>query len=230
MAKKSVLIIEDEKDISDLILFNLQRKGYEVHQAYDGIGGEEAALSICPDIIILDLMLPGKDGYAVFRELRRDSRTLDTPVLMLTAKAQTEDRIRGLEVGADDYLTKPFSPKELVLRIEALLKRSAPAPAKSILSGGPFRCDKDSLSFYVDGEPVDLTAIEFKLIAHMLKHPDEVLDRNDLLRKVWNYSDDVHSRTLDTHMKRLRGKLGEYGSMIETVRGTGYKLAVKGLG
>lgn len=226
MAGKTVLIVEDESDLSDLIAFNLQRKDYIVHQAYDGLEGEEMAMQVRPDVIILDLMLPGKDGFAVFRELRRDARTVDVPVMMLTAKAQTEDRIRGLEIGADDYLTKPFSPKELLLRVESLLRRATPVAAKSELVAGPFRCDKDSLTFYVDGEPVDLTSIEFKLISHMLKHPDETLDRNDLLRRVWNYSEDVHSRTLDTHMKRLRSKLGEHGDMIQTERGVGYRLSL----
>jgi two-component system phosphate regulon response regulator PhoB len=217
-----ILIVEDERDIADLIGFNLQRNGYEVLKAHDGISGTEVALRERPALIILDIMLPGRDGYAVFRELRRDSRTANTPVIMLTARAQTEDRIQGLEVGADDYLTKPFSPKELMLRVQAILKRADAPPGSVDFSYGPFRFDKNSLKFYLDNEPVDLTNTEFKLLLYLCERSGKPQDRNDLLRTVWGYSDEVHSRTLDTHMKRLRQKLGEHGAWIETVRGIGY--------
>jgi two-component system, OmpR family, phosphate regulon response regulator PhoB len=217
-----ILIVEDEKDIADLIGFNLQRAGFEVLKAHDGISGTEMALSERPALILLDLMLPGRDGYSVFRELRRDSRTAMTPVIMLTARAQTEDRIQGLEAGADDYLTKPFSPKELMLRVQAVLKRTDSPPATADLIHGPFRFDKNSFKFYVDNEPTELTSTEFKLLMFLCERPGKAQDRNDLLRTVWGYSDSTHSRTLDTHMKRLRQKLGEFGSWIETVRGIGY--------
>jgi two-component system, OmpR family, phosphate regulon response regulator PhoB len=217
-----ILIVEDERDIAELIGFNLRRAGHEVLMAHDGISGTETALREVPDLIILDLMLPGRDGYSVFRELRRDARTVSIPVIMLTARAQTEDRIQGLEAGADDYLTKPFSPKELMLRVQAVLKRSEAPPGAVIFRHGPFRFDKNALKFYADGEPVDLTATEFKLLLHLCERAGQTQDRNDLLRTVWGYSDDVHSRTLDTHMKRLRQKLGSHGSLVETVRGIGY--------
>ena len=191
-----VLIIEDERDIADLIGFNLERAGYEVTKAYDGIDGASMALHQCPDLVILDLML--------------------------TARAQTEDRIKGLEAGADDYLTKPFSPKELMLRVQAVLKRSESAPGSVAFEHGPFRFDKNDLKFYLQGEPVELTSTEFKLLAFLSERAGKPQDRNDLLRTVWGYSDDVHSRTLDTHMKRLRQKLGEHAAMVETVRGIGY--------
>ena len=220
-----ILVVEDERDIADLIGFNLQRNGYEVLKAHDGIAGTEVALRERPSLIILDLMLPGRDGYAVFRALRRDPRTATTPVIMLTARAQTEDRIQGLEVGADDYLTKPFSPKDLMLRVQAVLKRSDAPPGAVDFSYGPFRFDKNVLKFYVDNEPVDLTSTEFKLLLYLCERSGKPQDRNDLLRTVWGYSDDVHSRTLDTHMKRLRQKLGDHGSWIETVRGVGYCVA-----
>ncbi len=222
---QKILVVEDERDIADLIGFNLQRNGYEVLKAHDGIAGTEVALKERPALIILDLMLPGRDGYAVFRELRRDPRTANTPVIMLTARAQTEDRIQGLEVGADDYLTKPFSPKELMLRVQAVLKRSDAPPGSVDFSYGPFRFDKNVLKFYVENEPVDLTSTEFKLLLYLCERSGKPQDRNDLLRTVWGYSDDVHSRTLDTHMKRLRQKLGDHGSWIETVRGVGYCVA-----
>jgi two-component system phosphate regulon response regulator PhoB len=220
-----ILLVEDEQDIADLVGFNLQRAGYEVIKAHDGIKGTELALSEQPALIVLDLMLPGRDGYAVFRELRRDNRTMNVPVIMLTARAQTEDRITGLEAGADDYLTKPFSPKELLLRVQAVLKRSEQNPSQVDVSLGPFRFDKNALRFYLNGELMELTSTEFKLLLFLSERPGKAQDRNDLLRYVWGYSDTSHSRTLDTHMKRLRQKLGEHGTWIETVRGIGYRVA-----
>lgn len=219
---QKILIVEDERDIADLVGFNLERAGYEVLKAHDGITGADVAIRERPDLVILDLMLPGKDGYGVFKELRRDSRSRDIPVIMLTARAQTEDRIQGLEAGADDYLTKPFSPKELMLRVQAVLKRSDGPPGSVEVSYGPFRFDKNSLKFYLEGEPVELTSTEFKLLLFLTERAGKAQDRNDLLRTVWGYSDEVHSRTLDTHMKRLRQKLGDHAAMVETVRGIGY--------
>ncbi len=217
-----ILIIEDERDIAELIGFNLQRAGFEIIKSYDGLEGTELALRERPDLILLDLMLPGRDGYAVFRELRRDVRTANTPVIMLTARAQTDDRIQGLEAGADDYLTKPFSPKELVLRVQAVLKRFDTTPGMVDFTHGPFRFDKNALKFYLDSEPTELTSTEFKLLLFLSERSGKVQDRNDLLRSVWGYSDATHSRTLDTHMKRLRQKLGTHGAWVETVRGVGY--------
>jgi two-component system, OmpR family, phosphate regulon response regulator PhoB len=219
-----ILIVEDEQDIADLIGFNLQRAGFEVFKAHDGIAGTEAALRERPDLIVLDLMLPGRDGYGVFRELKRDSRTVDIPVIMLTARAQTEDRIQGLEAGADDYLTKPFSPKELLLRVQAILKRAEAPPGSVDFAHGPFRFDKNALKFYIENEPAELTSTEFKLLLFLCERAGKPQDRNDLLRTIWGYSDAAHSRTLDTHMKRLRQKIGSHGSWIETVRGVGYQV------
>lgn len=226
-ALRTILVVEDETDIADLIKYNLERSGYQVLTAYDGLTGQELALSEKPDLVILDLMLPGKDGYSVFKELRRDSRTSSVPLIILTARAQTEDRIKGLESGADDYLTKPFSPKELVLRVNAVLRRSAAGPGSVEVTVGPFRFDKNTLTFYLDNERVDLTSTEFKLLIFLAERQDTDQDRNDLLRNIWGYSDEVHSRTLDTHMKRLRQKLGKHANLIETVRGVGYRLKVK---
>jgi two-component system phosphate regulon response regulator PhoB len=220
-----VLVIEDEVDIADLIMFNLQRAGYEVLKAHDGIAGTETAFRERPDLVVLDLMLPGRDGFAVFREIRKDARTSRIPVIMLTARAQTEDRIQGLEAGADDYLTKPFSPKELVLRVNAILRRADAPPGAVEFVFGPFRFDKNAVRFYLDNDPVDLTATEFKLLLFLCERSGKPQDRNDLLRTIWGYSDEVHSRTLDTHMKRLRQKLGPHGALVETVRGVGYCVA-----
>lgn len=219
-----ILIVEDEQDIADLVGFNLQRAGYEVLKAFDGVEGTAMAKRERPDLIVLDLMLPGRDGFAVFRELRRDTRTANTPVIMLTARAQTQDRIQGLEAGADDYLTKPFSPKELILRVQAVLKRADSAPGRVDFTHGPFRFDKNSLKFYLDDNPVELTATEFKLLLYLCERAGKTQDRHDLHRTVWGYSDAAHSRTLDTHMKRLRQKLGSHGSWLETVRGIGYRV------
>jgi len=219
---QKILIVEDERDIADLVGFNLERAGYQVLKAHDGITGAEMTIQQRPDLVILDLMLPGKDGYGVFKEIRRDSRSRDIPVIMLTARAQTEDRIQGLEAGADDYLTKPFSPKELMLRVQAVLKRSDGPPGQVEFTFGPFRFDKNALKFYLAGDPVELTSTEFKLLLFLTERAGKAQDRNDLLRTVWGYSDEVHSRTLDTHMKRLRQKLGEHAAMVETVRGIVY--------
>lgn len=221
---QQILIVEDERDIADLIGFNLERAGYAVIKAHDGITGAMIAIQERPELIILDLMLPGQDGYAVFKEIRRDARSRAIPVIMLTARAQTEDRIQGLEVGADDYLTKPFSPKELILRVQALLKRAQATPGTIDVHHGPFYFDKNDFKFYLAGEPIDLTTTEFKLLLYLTERSGQINDRNDLLRVIWGHSDHAHSRTLDTHMKRLRQKLGEHAAMLETIRGIGYRV------
>lgn len=222
-----VLIVEDEIDIAHLVSFNLERAGYRVTIAGDGREGLERALHDQPTLVVLDLMLPGMDGYQVLKEMQRDSRTHAIPVLMLTAKSQIDDRIKGLELGADDYLTKPFSPKELILRVQAIIKRNRSTPGSVIFSFGPFRFDKNNVTFYLNDEPLSLTSTEFKLLLFLCQRAGQPQDRNDLLKVVWGYNDDVHSRTLDTHMKRLRQKLGDASSLIETVRGVGYKVRLE---
>ena len=219
-----ILIVEDEIDIAQLVSFNLERAGYSVDIVNDGREGLEKIVKDQPNLVILDLMLPGMDGYQILKEMQRDTRSHSIPVLMLTAKSQTDDRIKGLELGADDYLTKPFSPKELILRAQAILKRNRATPGSVIFSFGPFRFDKNNLAFYLNEEPISLTSTEFKLLLFLCQRPGQAQDRNDLLKVVWGYSDDVHSRTLDTHMKRLRQKLGDESSLIETVRGIGYRV------
>ena len=222
-----ILIIEDEVDIAELISFNLLRNQFDTILAHDGLEGLNKALSIEPDLIILDIMMPGMDGINLNKELKRDPRTRNIPVIMLTAKAQTEDRISGLETGADDYITKPFSPKELVLRTQAILKRTTTKSSGTVLELGPFKFDKNTLSFYLDGQLEDLTSTEFKLMIFLCERVNAPQDRSTLLKEVWGYSDEVHSRTLDTHMKRLRKKLEPHASYLETVRGTGYRIVDK---
>ncbi|MEI6674720.1 MAG: response regulator transcription factor [Verrucomicrobiota bacterium] len=217
-----ILVIEDETDIADLIDLHLRRDGFTPVLAHDGITGLALAKSECPALVLLDLMLPGMDGVRVFKELRRDPRTLHTPVIMLTARAQTEDRVAGLELGADDYITKPFSPKELLLRVKAVLKRVAPPSETSGTSH--FRFDPASLQCYAGNQPLDLTQTEYKLLQYLCEHANQACDRTALLRSVWGYSDAANSRTLDTHIKRLRVKLGTLADCLETVRGTGYMI------
>lgn len=219
-----ILIVEDEIDIANLVAFNLERSGFQVTIASDGREGLEKVLQEQPSLVILDLMLPGMDGYQVLKEMQRDSRSHAIPVLMLTAKGQIDDRIKGLELGADDYITKPFSPKELILRVKAIIKRNRSTPGSVVFSFGPFRFDKNSLTFYLEKEPLSLTSTEFKLLLFLCQRAGQAQDRNELLKVVWGYNDDVHSRTLDTHMKRLRQKLGDSGSLIETIRGVGYRI------
>ena len=216
------MVVEDEVDIATLVCFNLQRVGYAVDMAHDGREGLEKILKEQPDLVVLDLMLPGMDGFSILKEMQRDIRANTISVLMLTSKSQIDDRIRGLESGVDDYLTKPFSPKELILRVQAILKRNKATPGSVIFSFGPFRFDKNNLSFYLNEEPLQLTSTEFKLLLYLCQRAGQPQDRNNLLKVIWGYNDDVHSRTLDTHMKRLRQKLGGEASFIETVRGIGY--------
>ncbi len=221
---EKILIVEDEPDVAELVSFNLNRSGYATIIAHDGLSGLNMARAEEPDLVLLDLMLPGKDGFSVFKDLRRDPRTSRTPVIMLTARAQTEDRIQGLEAGADDYLTKPFSPKELVLRVQSVLRRSNAAPGSARFEYGPLQFDKNNLKFFLFKEEVALTSTEFKLLLFLSERAGTPQSRHDLLRHVWGYSDDVHSRTLDTHLKRLRKKLGNQAEMVETVRGVGYRI------
>jgi two-component system, OmpR family, phosphate regulon response regulator PhoB len=219
----TILVIEDETDIAELIAFNLERSGMRVIRAEDGEVGLQLAYKERPDLIVLDLMLPTLNGIGVLKGLKRDARTLHTPVILLTARAQTEDRIQGLTLGADDYVTKPFSPKELVLRVKAILKRMQKSSQETDVEAGPFRFDKNSLKFYISNDVVELTSTEFKLMLFLCERANQTMQRNDILRYVWGFTDEVISRTLDTHMKRLRKKLGAQAELIETVRGIGYR-------
>lgn len=220
-----ILVIEDEMDIADLVALHLRREGFEAVLAHDGITGLNLARTEAPALILLDLMLPGMDGVRLFRELRRFPGTRKTPVIMLTARAQTEDKVAGLELGADDYVTKPFSPKELMLRIKVALKRTeAATEAAETLATGPFRFELSTLVCYMDQVPLELTLTEYKLLFYLCERAGTTCERTDLLRAVWGYSDAANSRTLDTHVKRLRAKLGNHADCIETERSVGYVL------
>ncbi len=217
-----ILIVDDEKDITDLVSLHLSQEGCEVIAVHNGLEVLEAAARERPQLIVLDIMLPGMDGWQVFRTLRTDARTRTIPVLMLSARSQPHDRINGLEMGADDYLTKPFSPRELVLRIRAILRRSQKVAISDELRVGDFVVDRQNMVLLVDGKVADLTSTELKLICFLMANPDVVHSRGELLNAVWGYADDTHSRTRDTHVKGLRDKLGDHGTHIGTVRKQGY--------
>jgi two-component system phosphate regulon response regulator PhoB len=217
-----ILLVDDERDILDLIRIHLERDGHEILTAQDGIEGLRVAIAQQPDVIILDLMLPKLDGISVFKRLRTEIRTAEIPVIMLTAKAQQADRLNGLELGADDYLSKPFSPRELLLRINALLRRVKKINVTSETSVGDYTLDRKNLALLVGVERFDLTATEFKLVSALMENPGMVHDRYDLLQRIWGYRDDSATRTLDTHVKRLREKLASHSERIVTARGQGY--------
>lgn len=219
----TILVVDDEKDIRDLIALNLEREGFDTLEAADGLEALKVARHEEPDLILLDLMLPHRDGMTVFRQLREDPRTGNIPVMMITAKGKLEEKISGLEVGADDYIVKPFSPRELMLRVRNLLRRSLNSGSADVVEIDEFRLDKNHLKLHLAGEPIDLTTTEFKLLLVLTESPGLVKERAELLQKVWGYSDLIQTRTLDTHIKRLREKLGPHGSRIETVRSVGYR-------
>jgi two-component system phosphate regulon response regulator PhoB len=223
-----VLVVDDEADIVALVAYHLARAGYRVSTASTGHDALEAARREHPALIVLDLMLPGLSGYEVLEQLRADASTRDIAVLMLTARREEQDRIRGLSLGADDYLTKPFSPQELVLRVGAILRRmrSAPSEASSSITLGPLEIDTAAHVVRVAGEPVELTPTEYKLLLLLAERRGRVQDRAHLLESVWEAAPDIQTRTVDMHVQRLRAKLGDAGELIETVRGFGYRLRV----
>jgi two-component system phosphate regulon response regulator PhoB len=219
---QKILVVDDEQDILDLITYKLERSNYTTIVAKDGLRAIQLAKQEQPDGMVLDLMLPERDGFQVLKDLRRDPATSRLPIIILTARGAVEDRIRGLEFGADDYLAKPFSPKELVLRLQSLLRRAKiPANAEKIESD-QIRLDREALKLFIDNENVDLTPTEFKLLLVLMQRMDQPQPRDALLREVWGYGDSTLSRTLDTHIKRVREKLGLYSTRIQTVRGVGY--------
>lgn len=221
-----VLVVEDENDIAALVAYHLMRSGYKVRTLAAGREALDQVQKDRPDLLLLDLMLPGLSGLDVLRDLRSRPQTADLPIVILTARGDEEDRIRGLELGADDYITKPFSPKELLLRVRAVLRRTrAPAAGAKgpILRGGPVTVDLGAVRVTVDGEEIELTPTEYKLLVALLERRGRVQDRGRLLETVWEARADMETRTVDVHVQRLRSKLGEGGSWLETVRGFGYR-------
>jgi len=220
-----ILVVDDEPDITALVAYHLAKAGYRVSTAANGPDALKAAREERPDVVILDVMLPGVSGYDVLAELRRREETRDVGVILLTARREEPDRIRGLSLGADDYLTKPFSPAELALRVNALLRRlAAPAVTSgSTLTAGPVSIDRSSHRVSVEGKDVELTATEYKLLLTLVERRGRVQTRPQLLETVWEAQPDIQTRTVDMHVQRLRTKLGDSGDLIETVRGFGYR-------
>jgi two-component system phosphate regulon response regulator PhoB len=220
-----ILIIEDEADLAATLDYNLQREGYQTRVANSGVAGLEAAqVDPLPDAIVLDLMLPDVSGTELCRRLRESERTREIPIVMCTAKGSEIDRVVGFEVGADDYVVKPFSVRELMLRIRALLRRSQRTESEpEMLRFGRLRVDREAHRAWVDEREVSLTALEFRLLYAFLSRKGRVQTRDALLSDVWGIDADVTTRTVDTHVKRLREKLGEAGNYIETLRGVGYR-------
>lgn len=219
----SVLIVEDEQDVVDLLRYNLNRAGFDVLIATNGVKGLEMARSERPDVVILDLMLPQMTGEKVCKALKDDADTANIPIIMLTAKGQAGDRVSGFEMGADDYVPKPFSPKELILRIQALLRRIRTAAKADTFELGPFRVDKGAFEIRLSGQRLDLTTTEFKLLTLLIERRGRTQSRETLLFDVWGYQNAIDTRTVDTHMRRLREKLGEFSPWLETIRGEGYR-------
>lgn len=224
MARNTLLVIDDERDLVELVRYNLESEGYRVLGAADGESGLSTALREKPDLVIVDLMLPGIDGLEVCRELRRRAQTAGLPILMLTAKSAESDRVVGLELGADDYVTKPFGPRELTARVKALLRRSAgyQQPAERI-KRGELSIDSASHEVICGDRKIELTATEFRLLEFLAAHPGFVHSRGSLIEGALGSDVTVLERTIDVHIMSLRRKLGKYGEWIETVRGFGYK-------
>lgn len=221
----TIAIIEDEQDLVDLLSFNLTREGYRVIASSDGCEGLALVRQEQPQLVLLDLMLPGMMGTEVCRELKRDPDTSGIPVLMLTAKGEEIDRVVGFEVGADDYVIKPFSMRELLLRVRAVLRRGhSEQSSGKVLAFGALQIDLERHEVKVKGEAIVLTSTEFKLLLTLAERHGRLQSRERLLDDVWGYASDVDSRTVDTHITRLRGKLGPAGELIKTIRGFGYKL------
>lgn len=224
---RKILIVDDEPDVADLVAYHLRAKGYQVETVNDPTASIGAARSFLPDLLILDIMMPDLNGMQICRIIRADPRLQQVPIIFLTAKAEENDRISGFETGCDDYICKPFSTKELVLRVQSILRRvsdEAPAETKH-LQAGQIVLDIERHEVTLHGRPVELTATEFKLLRLLMERRGRVQTREHLLINVWNYETEIETRTVDTHVRRLREKLGSEADWIETIRGVGYRMA-----
>ena len=223
--RERILVVDDEPDIVALVVYHLAKDGFRVSSASNGPDALASARRERPALIVLDLMLPGLSGFEVLEQLRADESTKDIAVLMLTARKEEPDRIKGLSLGADDYLTKPFSPQEMVLRVRAILRRGAAVPnTGDLLTIGAISIDRGAHKVLVRGEEIELTPTEFKLLLTLAERRGRVQGRSQLLETVWEAAPDIQTRTVDMHVQRLRAKLGAGGDLIETVRGFGYRL------
>ncbi len=224
MTYKRILIVEDEPDVVDMIEINLKSFGYQISSVDNGVDALAKVQSQRPDLIILDLMIPKLSGLDVCKSLKKNADTATIPIIILTAKTEEVDRIVGLEIGADDYVTKPFSPRELSLRVQSVLRRGTEksSPNEKLLIG-PISLDPARHEVLLQGKPLELTATEFNLLALLMQRRGRVQNRDRLLNDVWGYETAIDTRTVDTHVRRLRAKLGKYADYIETIRGVGYK-------
>ncbi len=224
---KRILVVDDEVDVTELVAYQLRAKGFLVETLNDPNSSIGTARSFMPDLVILDVMMPDLNGMQICRMLRADPKLRKVPVIFLTAKAEETDRIQGLETGADDYVCKPFSVKELVLRVQTILRRLAEGvpPEPKMLQVGQISLDVDRHAATVAGKPIELTATEFKLLRLLIERRGRVQTREHLLINVWNYETEIETRTVDTHVRRLREKLGPEADWIETIRGVGYRIA-----
>jgi len=225
VSDRKVLVVEDHRDTRELLKYNLTAAGFDVAAADNGRSGLSLAAAFKPNIILLDLMMPGIDGLEVCRQLKADPDLARIPVVMLTAKGEEIDKIVGLELGADDYVVKPFSPRELVLRVKAILRRSGTGEPSTpqLWERDGLKVDFEAHKLTLDGQEISLTATEFKLLAVLISEPGKVQTRDHLLNTVWDTHFEGYSRTVDTHVRRLRKKLAEYADQIETIRGVGYR-------
>jgi len=224
---KRILVVDDESDVTDLVAYHLKSKGFQVQAINDPNGSIGAARTFVPDLVILDVMMPDLNGIQICRMLRADPKLKKVPVIFLTAKAEENDRIQGLELGADDYICKPFSTKELVLRVQSIIRRLSEAVPEEPkrLQVGQIVIEIDRHEAFVFGRKIELTATEFKLLRLLMERRGRVQTREHLLINVWNYETEIETRTVDTHVRRLREKLGPEADWIETIRGVGYRMA-----
>lgn len=219
-----ILIVEDESAIAELISVNLRHNGFQPVWAMDAESAQRELDEVLPDVILLDWMLPGESGLALARRWRAAARTKTVPILMLTARGDEADRVAGLDAGADDYIVKPFSPRELLARIRAVLRRRVPESAGGLVKVADLQLDADTYRVSWQDKPLKVGPTEFKLLHYLMRHPERVHTRGMLLDKIWGDHVYIEERTVDVHVKRLRESLGEAGSMVETVRGAGYRL------
>ena len=223
---QKIYIVEDEPDIRETLKYNFSNEGFEVFTAPDGEEALSNIKKVLPDVLILDLMLPGVSGLDVCKSIRADDDIRDMSIIMLTAKGEEIDRVIGFELGADDYVTKPFSVRELILRVKVLLKKQRESLVENkLVTFGPIRIDLDAHELKINDKEIVLTALEFKLLQHLVKRKGRVQTREQLLGDVWGYSAEVTTRTVDTHIKRLREKLGNTSDYIQTIRGVGYRFS-----
>ena len=222
---KTIYIVEDEPDIRETLAYNLSQEGFKVSEFSDAESCLDKIQKRKPDLLILDLMLPGMSGLDLCKEIRADKSLQNLAIIMLTAKGEEVDRIIGFELGADDYVTKPFSVRELILRVKVILKKQNDAVENNeLVEFGPIKLNLDAHEVLINDDEIILTALEFKLLKHLIQRRGRVQTRDQLLGDVWGYSSEITTRTVDTHIKRLREKLGTVGDYIQTIRGVGYRL------